>query len=227
MTIPLTIWQKPAGELRVAKGRIDLWRFRLDLDQGEMARLTAWLDPSERVRAERLVNENLAGKFIAGRGRLREVLSRYLQQPPAQIDFAYGTYGKPALAGPEGHGLSFNLAHSGAWGLLAVSASAPVGVDLERIDPDLTWQGVALRYFPEPEQADLANLAPARRRRGFYRIWVSREAVMKADGTGFAGARKASGPRCHHVKILPVARGFLGAVASVEEMTCLRRLHLE
>jgi len=227
MKIPLTVWQKPAGELRVAEGRIDLWRFRLDPGQRQMAHLATWLDSSELARAERLVDATLAGKFIAGRGRLREVLSRYLQRPPSRIKFAYGTYGKPELAGFDGRGLSFNLAHAGAWGLLAVSASAPVGVDLERIDPDLAWQGVALRYFPASEQAELANLAPARRRRSFYRTWVRREAVMKADGTGFAEARKPAGRHLHHVRILPVARGYLGAVASVKEMTCLRRLHLE
>lgn len=205
---------------------VDLWRFRRDLAANEILRLRGLLDAVERGRAVRLVNNTLAGHFIIGRGRLREILSRYLRQPPAHIVFDYGPYGKPQLVGSAAGQISFNLAHSGAWGLLAVTAAFPVGVDIERIAPDFPWQGVASRYFPETEQTILSDLPPSRRRRGFYRCWVRREAVMKMTGTGFAGACKTNNGGEYSVRVLPVARGYLGGVAAVEQTTDIRRFDL-
>lgn len=216
-------WRKPPGTLDPAKGGVDLWRFRRDLPADEIRRLTDLLDESERDRADRLVDRALAGPFIAGRARLRQVLARYLGQQPARLEFIYGPFGKPQLAGAAAGQISFNLAHSGVWGLLAVTASSPLGVDIERVDPGFSWQGVAARYFPEPEHRHVAELLPARRRRGFYRCWVRREAVMKMTGTGFAGAHNEPGQTGCQVRLVPVARGYVGAVAALEEITVMRR----
>ena len=218
-----SLWRKPPDTLHPAKGLVDLWRFRRDLPADEIRRLTDLLDASERDRAVRLVDKALSGQFIAGHGRLRQILARYLGQRPARLEFIYGTYGKPQLTGSAAGQISFNLAHSGAWGLLAVTASSPLGVDIERVDADFSWQGVAARYFPAPEHRHVLKMSPARRRRGFYRCWVRREAVMKMTGSGFAGVPDEPGQTGCHVRLVPVAKGYVGAVAALEEITVMRR----
>jgi long-chain acyl-CoA synthetase len=65
--------------------------------------------------------------------RLRPALGRYLGVEPRAIAFTHGVRGKPALAGAAA-ALQFNLSHSGAFALLALSRDKAVGVDVRVID---------------------------------------------------------------------------------------------
>jgi len=77
---------------------VDLWTWELDVDPSTLAHLQALLDDTERARAARFVHERHQHRFAAGRGRLREILGRYLNVPAADVAFAYGDHGKPELA---------------------------------------------------------------------------------------------------------------------------------
>ena len=89
-----------------------------------------------------------------------------------------GAHGKPRLAGGE---LELNVAHSGAWALIAITTAGPVGVDVEehRAMPDAA--ALAARFFTAAEaQAVAVATAPDR----FFRIWTRKEAWAKAQGLG-------------------------------------------
>jgi len=92
---------------------------------------------------------------------LREVLARYLDEDPAEIELREGPHGKPALADPSSP-LRFNLSHSGDLALVAVTQGREVGVDIQKIKP----------------HRDIA----------FYKAWARREAVVKCVGTGLLAA---------------------------------------
>ncbi len=153
--------------------------------QEDLATLCSLLSADELARAERLRIPEKARNFSLGRARLRQILARYLALSPAELSFTAGPYGKPALAG-YGCDLQFNLAHSGAWMLLAISAGFPVGVDLEFLDPALDFVPLASRYFSSAEQNLLAQAPPHRRRRTFFRLWTRKEAYLKGRGGGFS-----------------------------------------
>ncbi len=89
--------------------------------------------------------------------------------------------GKPYVDG----GPHFNLSHSGALAMIAVSASTPVGVDLER-PARRSRADLVRRVCSTAEQAHVA--AAADPDAAFIRLWVRKEAVLKASGEGLRGS---------------------------------------
>ncbi|MGE3819795.1 MAG: 4'-phosphopantetheinyl transferase superfamily protein [Isosphaeraceae bacterium] len=163
---------------------VHVWRFRLDVASGELAQLNATLHPAERERAARFRTGTLRDRFVAGRGRLREILATYLGCTPGELDFSYGPQGKPALH--PACGLEFNLSHSADVAILGVTRGTPLGVDVERVDPLRDVQGILDRFFATGEQAEFHTRPDDDPHLRFYRGWARKEAFLKALGTGLS-----------------------------------------
>lgn len=83
--------------------------------------------------------------------------------------------------------MSFNVSHSGNNGLIAVADDGVrVGVDLEEIVAKRNLGSLIEAVMGPDEQAELAPLQRMEKLQMFYRIWTSKEALIKALGTGFA-----------------------------------------
>lgn len=187
-----SIWRTGPKCLEVPTG-VDVWQGSLARDAAEFAALARLLDPAERERAARFVFPCHRARFIAGRGLLRLVLSRYLGPSPESLVFEYGNHGKPALrsiCAPPSPPLSFNLSHSDDLLVIAVANGRQVGVDIERVresdEEGLDTAEIAERFFSSLERRALAQLAPADRRRGFFSCWTRKEAFIKALGRGLS-----------------------------------------
>ncbi len=170
-------------------GQAHVWRIALAAATDVEAELAGLLAADERERAARFVFSEHRRRYVACRGRLRQILGNYLGEWPANIDFRYETSEKPMLAGPNSDQLSFNVAHSEDMALIAISCSGSVGVDVEAIRPltsDL-W-GLAKVHFSSREQAELRLIDEPDRLRAFFRGWTRKEAIVKADGSGLAAA---------------------------------------
>jgi 4'-phosphopantetheinyl transferase len=59
-----------------------------------------------------------------------------------------------------------------------------VGVDLERIRPDIDVVKLSERYFAPSEHTRVMQADQEQRAERFFRYWVSKEAVLKAQGVG-------------------------------------------
>lgn len=213
------LWQSPPTVPLLSPGEVQLWRFPLVVSPFELASLNNPLSPDEVQRAARLLDRRKAQAFIVGRGRLRQILAAYLHCDPAALVFAYGDQGKPTLTGSP---LQFNLAHSGDWGVLALSARTAVGVDIEKIDPALDYAGLAKRFFTASEQAHLFAAPEQQRRRSFYRLWTRKEALLKGEGRGFSG-REVMAEEGRPWRSFWLGPGYVGTVACAGEIQGLRR----
>jgi 4'-phosphopantetheinyl transferase len=167
----------------IANG-VHIWAFGLDLALGRLEVLQGWLSSDERLRAARLRFSRERDRFVAARGQLREILARYLQTTPDAVDFAYGPQGKPRLAGHDA--LRFNVSHSEGQALLAVARGQEVGIDLERIRPDVDCERIAIDFFSAAEGAALMAMPVAARPGAFFACWTRKEAFIKAMGGGLA-----------------------------------------
>ncbi len=145
--------------------------------------LETLLEASERRRhaAFRLTADR--ERFLLGRGGLRLVLGAWLNLPPAAVPLPTRPHGKPHCPG----GPSFNLSHSGDLVLLALHPSRPLGVDVERLRPDVAWEPVAQRLFTSAERAALQACPAAEQPGAFLALWCRLEARLKARGLGLAG----------------------------------------
>jgi len=162
--------------------RIDLWTWPLEASHRETAALEAILSADERRRAASFVFAADGRRFVVGRARLRQILSRYVAMPPEALRFRYGLHGKPALS-PARPAPNFNLSHSGGLAALVI-ASCHVGIDIEEVRP--VDGAVAERFFSAGENAALRGLRGADWRDAFYRCWTRKEAVVKALGKGLS-----------------------------------------
>ena len=164
-------------------GELHLWRLSLELPAAAQAAAEAMLAPEEQQRAARFHFAADALAFTAARGQLRQVLGAYQDCAPAALTFAANEYGKPHLSAPLVP-LHFNLAHSGTWALVSLSAAEPVGVDVEAIRPLTDRAAIARRFFAPGEAQRLAALPEPEQEAAFFRCWTRKEAYIKARGLG-------------------------------------------
>ncbi len=148
--------------------------------------LLALLSEPERQRSAAYRREEDRERFVLGRAMTRLLCARVANRPPADVAISLGPQGKPCFEGSAR--LHFNVAHSGDWVVLAWSESGPVGVDVERVrqNPAMPSTGLAERVLAPEELAALESVPREKRPWTFARIWVRKEAVVKAEGSGIA-----------------------------------------
>jgi 4'-phosphopantetheinyl transferase len=186
---------------------VDLWVASLDEEHGGLDALP----PAERERAESFLRPQVRARWVASRWALRRVLSTYLDRGPAEIEIEVGENGKPRLTGG---GPEFNLSHSDELALVAVSPEAPVGVDLERIEPARDLLALAERALGEEDVARIRAVPPAERAEVFYAAWVRHEARLKCLGAGLTGPAPEAPVA---VRSLDVGPAYAAAVAVAGE----------
>jgi 4'-phosphopantetheinyl transferase len=161
---------------------VHLWNIPLagDSTDAEGLDLPELLSNAEISRYSNITHATLRRRFLRSRVALRNILSGYLDIAPEKIEFRNNENGKPFLDQAAGMpALSFNLSHSADQYLLAVTRSMNVGVDIEYVRPGRDYLALARRFFTEQEFQLLASDAG---RDLFYRMWVLKEASVKARG---------------------------------------------
>lgn len=176
----MTPESKPRPSAPTAGSQIDLFVFSLDLEEDELAALGAHLSPEEDQRGRRFVEDRDRRRYVAARGRLRDILSSYAGTPPGELEFSYGDRGKPYLASARKP--FFNLTHSAHLAALAVSPRFEIGVDIERLRE--VRRDLPKRYFSAAEVSALDALEGAAWQAAFFRCWTRKEAFIKALGEG-------------------------------------------
>jgi 4'-phosphopantetheinyl transferase len=200
----------PTGE------EIHVWQASLDCEDEALEKLELTLSPDEKARAGRFHFAKDRHRYIVGRGLLRELLGRYLQEAPASLEFSYGEYGKPSLAGANApSGLCFNLSHSAGLVMYVFAKDRNLGIDVELIKPESAGEEIARRYFSTREVSDLLSLPPDARAEAFFHCWTRKEAYLKARGAGLQIPLDS-----FSVSLLPGPPAqFLGGVESCWQLT--------
>ena len=194
-----TAWAVPRGTPTMECDEVHVWRASLHVGRRRLLRLEESLSGDEKERACRYRFSRDRDRFMAARGILREILGRYLSVPPGRLRFYYGAQGKPNLAAVAREscgtrndsnrscgGLEFNVAHSGALALFALSRGKPVGVDLESIQFNMADWDVARTFFAPEEAAAIRALRPDLQAEAFFACWTRKEAYLKARGGGLS-----------------------------------------
>lgn len=162
-----------------------MWTVSLDLDEREIRACEAVLSPDEAARAARFVLPVHRTRFVAARGVLRTILSRYTGTEPGRIELSYGPHGKPRLAPASApHGIQFNVSHAGNRALVAVTTGRGVGVDIESIGTRAREAHIARRFFTPGEDRALRSADESARPALFAAFWARKEACIKASGLG-------------------------------------------
>lgn len=166
---------------------VHVWYASLEQPAEVVEKLGATLSAEEKVRAERFHFARHRRLFIISRGILRNLLSRYLNIEPGNLEFEYTPTGKPHLSS---QGVSpdvfFNLSHSGNRVILAFTRQRQVGVDIEIIHPIHDMDQLARRNFSPDEYKEFKSVGEADRMKAFFHCWTRKEAFIKAIGDGLS-----------------------------------------
>lgn len=208
-------WESPAVVPELEEGVVQIWRLRL----GDHAPFpTVWrqaLPTEERARATTFGRAADRERFTRTRAWLRVLLGHHLQHAPEEVSIRANALGKPILDPGLNRSIEFNVSHSGAWSLVALSPAPAVGVDVESAHRAIDPEALARRYFDLAFQSALHALPAIERARCVLEHWTTQEATVKATGAGVSAilARKVPSalevPRFH----LPMPEDALAAVA--------------
>ena len=216
-------WSDPPDTLLLNKNTVHVWRVGLQQSSEVIGRCGALLTPDEQDRARRFHFDRDRRRYIVCRGALRFLLSRYLvDRSPDALRFEYSQWGKPCLV-PAG--VSFNVSHSGEWGLIAICREGELGVDIEQIKEMADMADMVESVFSLEEQHAWRAYEKASRPVAFFSGWTRKEAVVKAVGQGLsiplksfvveltpqAAVPQISLPDWHPRSFVP-HRQFMGAV---------------
>lgn len=161
----------------------------LSTDRTSEPRLAAWtrtLSDDERQRSAEFRFEKDRRAYVAAHGLVRAALSRYLRQPPEQLRFHKGPYGRPEISGAAAcSGLRFSLTHTDGLVACAVARSTDIGVDVEATTRPAPFEVMA-RCFAPAERSALAALPAEQQPERFYVHWTLKEAFLKATGRGLS-----------------------------------------
>jgi 4'-phosphopantetheinyl transferase len=166
----------------LAKNEVHVWSVSLedgsahvpDLDVPEL------LSSEEIARYGKISQPLLRQRFLRSRSAMRVILAAYAGLQPEYISYHYNDNGKPGidLAGGEQQ-LEFNLSHSSDLCLLAVTLDSEIGIDIECCSEGRDYLALARRFFSQPELELIEHSTDAGL---FYRMWVLKEAAVKARG---------------------------------------------
>ena len=193
---------------------VEVWWGRIEQVREEYA---DDLDPVEVQRMDAYVRADDSARFLLGCTMVRRVLARRSSLPAASISLDRTC---PQCGGPHGKvradGVELSVTHAGDLVGVAVG-DAPLGLDVEQVDPTIDVDGLARLSLSEQERAALPRDDPGTRARAFTALWTRKEAVVKATGDGLrTDLRTITGPPAgFHLMDLTVDRDYAAALAVI------------
>lgn len=197
-----------------------IWCVPLRCDAVTESKLSVMLNSNEAVNAVRFQTRELRRRYVVSHGMLRLILSAFNGQNPRSIHIRTGSHGKPYVAGDGPH---FSLSHSSDVAVVAITNGGRIGVDIERVRPDLGIDGFTRGFFVAAEVARIESLPTGSRTRAWFQAWTRLEAVAKASGKGlldYVADDSCESPPFRTWNI-DVDESHVGAVAAPQSVTRL------
>ena len=170
----------PVAVRELFPDEVHIWKCFLRTSMATLDASFELLSNGELERASRFRSDVTRLKFVLTRAALRSLLSSYLNILPRDVSFRYSEYGKPHLDGTLD--LHFNLSHTEDLALIAFARKHEIGIDVERIQPELDSRSLMRRFFWAEGQQPLDCLSREELTLRFFQCWTRNEAFVKARG---------------------------------------------
>jgi 4'-phosphopantetheinyl transferase len=169
------------------ENELHMWRTTLSDNEDNLDNYWNLLTQDEQIRAKEFYFSIDKNRYIVARAVLRKLIARYINVFPEDILFNYTEYGKPYLyANNPSQELKFNLAHSKNSIVYGFTKNIDVGVDIEFINRDFVIDNLVQYCCSKQEQCELLKLSYNQKHSFFYKLWVLKEAFVKAIGLGLS-----------------------------------------
>jgi 4'-phosphopantetheinyl transferase len=206
---------EPAFALNEAEESVAfVWCVPLECSASMECELSALLAPVEAARAARFATRDDRRRYVVSHAALRLILSAFTGRDSHAIHIATGARGMPYMKSSGPH---FSLSRGGGVALVAVTTEGPIGVDVERVRPDLELDTFSRPLVPRADADRIDALAPEEQSRAWFQAWTRLEAAAKASGKGLSddGVADLDAPPPFRIWNLDVDETRVGAVATV------------
>ena len=167
-------WEQPT----ILVALIDVAQWRLWRDQAAVL-----LDSAETARVARRRFDHDREMLTIAYAMHRLLLGRMLGHEPRQVPLYRDDRGCPRVTGDPVH---TSLSHADGVVAIAMTHSGAVGVDIERVARAAGMPSLAGRICHPDDVVELVGLGADGLRQALLRLWVRKEAVLKAAGIGLA-----------------------------------------
>ena len=141
------------------------------------------LTSDELDRARRFARFQDRIQFVLGRAAVRRISSEAFRIRPTAVKIELSGSGKPHVTWPDSR-FEFNVSHGNGIVVIAWNDSWPVGVNVESTDETIPVHEISQVALSKTE-CDVLSMARADQlEQVFLRLWVRKEAVLKAEGCG-------------------------------------------
>lgn len=137
-------------------------------------------------RYQQIKNDEKGVLFLLRKGIARIILSSVLGIKPSKIKYKVTNYGKPFISLGKNDHFAFNISHSKEYLVVGLSKSCNIGVDIEKIRPNLDCSLLCRSTFSDEELIIFNNIDKANQLEFFYKTWVQKEAISKLVGLGIS-----------------------------------------
>ncbi|XP_034932175.1 uncharacterized protein [Populus alba] len=158
------------------------------------------LSPCEKENVLTMRGDQLQKRALLARTLVRTTIARYQINnhvvDPRSLKFKKNVHGKPELVWESDDGqcpspLHFNISHTSSLIACGVTVNSPIGIDVEekqrKIKNDIL--AFARRLFSVYEVEHLSAISDSEvQRQEFVKLWILKEAYVKALGRGFSAA---------------------------------------
>lgn len=144
------------------------------------------LSDEEKQRAQTFHFEKDRQQFVFTRGVLKTLLGSVLKLENHLLSITYTEKGKPII--DDANSLNFNVSHSEKQSLIAISSTAELGVDVERMESQRSVDSITSKYFTEAEQSYIFKNDSKSKLEKFYQLWTAKESLLKAQGSGLGSS---------------------------------------
>lgn len=159
-----------------------LWMATDRLDADDLDALAGRLDDGERQRADQFHFAADRDSYIAAHALVRHLLATTTSRPASSWRFGTGAFGKPyPLLQLDDRSIATNLSHTRGFALAGLSTCGEIGVDIEPAGREQVLDDICHLFAPEEIHAIQTSTD---RHRAMLRLWVLKEAYVKARGTG-------------------------------------------
>ncbi|UCG59391.1 MAG: amino acid adenylation domain-containing protein, partial [Phycisphaerales bacterium] len=170
----LLAWPSVRDALTIQEDELHVFLADLNGSSESLSRHRSLLSADERERADGYARSRDRDRFVARRGYLRELLSRYTGIRPLDIELQYSEDGKAHLSEDQNlMALRFSVSTCDGLAMYAFTCKHEVGIDLEHIRPVENLLELAEQQFSSHEYKALRRLPGNLQHEAFYTCWTS------------------------------------------------------
>lgn len=236
------------GDLRVCRldsSDVHLWSVTLDHFASHRHEFIRMMSFDELIAAQKVSTEHEKNRFIASRGLLRYILSRYTGVEPRRLPVEYQGDASSHLTDAAGNELRFDLSRGAAAALYAISLNRPVGVGIAGVAKPEAALTTWMPKLDETERGFVLSAELSRRALTLFQIVTRHEALTRAQSGRLSmsavagGSADATSAMWRHVRTgrwnaggwavedVVFLKGYASAVAARDEDWRLRTIQVK